>query len=384
MAGDMAQPVSNNSDFITLLGIETSCDDTAAAIVRAPLEASAGAGDGEILANIIYNQFADHSAYGGVVPEIAARAHVERIDHIIEQALAQSGCVLSQIDGIAVTAGPGLIGGVMVGLTTAKAMALSHSMALIPVNHLEAHGLTARMVAALDFPYLLLLVSGGHTQLLWVEGVGRYRRLGTTIDDAVGEAFDKTAQLLGLPNPGGPHLERLAKEGDATRFAMPRPLLKRAGCDFSFSGLKTATRHLLDEENVRAADIAACFQAAASAHLTARTERAMALCETFEGSRGEGIASPHLVVAGGVAANETIRDALGGLCHQRGWEMFVPEAKLCTDNGAMIAWTGIEYWRAGMVPDANDALAMQARPRWPLDNNPEGPRHGGGKKGPKV
>lgn len=372
----MREPLAKSGHLLTVLGIETSCDETAAAIVQtdcADLEAASG----NILSNIIHSQFDDHADYGGVVPEIAARAHVEKADVIIARALSAAQLPVSSLDAIAVTAGPGLVGGVMVGLTTAKAMAISHCIPLIPINHLAAHALTIRMVQKVDFPYLLLLVSGGHTQLLWVTGPQSYQRLGTTIDDAAGEAFDKTAQLLGLPNPGGPNLEKVARSGEA-RYEMPRPLLKRPGCDFSFSGMKTATRLLLEQVGLaQAADIAASFQAAAAAHLRARTARAMAWAEAHLSSRT-------LVIAGGVAANSAVRQQLESLAHEQGWKMLVPDPKLCTDNGAMVAWAGIEMARAGLMPDTVEAFAVKARPRWPLDNNPEGARHGGGKKGPKA
>ena len=386
----MNAALAKKKENLTLLGIETSCDETAAAIIRGPGKCPAPDAAQEaanILANIIHSQFADHADYGGVVPEIAARAHVERVDNIIEQALDAAKCTMADIDAIAVTAGPGLVGGVMVGLTTAKAISLSHGIPLIPVNHLAAHALTARMVENIDFPFLVLLVSGGHTQLLWVESAISFRRLGTTIDDAAGEAFDKIAQLLGLPSPGGPHLESLAREGRADRFAMPRPLHKREGCDFSFSGLKTATRLLLEQEldagddHQLKADIAASFQQAAADHLAARTKAALAACERLL----EGQHSPRqLVVAGGVAANMTVQSTLQAMAETHDWHLIVPPAKLCTDNGAMIAWAGLEMIRADAVPPTEQAMEFAARPRWPLDNNPEGPRHGGGKKGPKA
>jgi tRNA N6-adenosine threonylcarbamoyltransferase len=343
------------SGKLTMLGIETSCDETAAAIVDS---------DRQILSNVVHSQIAAHTPYGGVVPEIAARAHLEYLDAVIGRALADAGLGLRDIDAIAATGGPGLIGGVIVGVMTAKAIAASAGKQFIAVNHLEAHALTARLTAPadapLEFPYLLLLVSGGHCQLLDVEGVGRYRRLGTTIDDAAGEAFDKAAAMLGLGFPGGPALERAAATGDATRFALPRPMLGRPNADFSFSGLKTALRQAaaaqpLDEATK--ADLAASFQAAITDALVDRTGRAI---DMFEEHHGPG---RPLVVAGGVAANRTIRSALAALAERRGMMLAVPPVGLCTDNAAMVAWAGIE--RLGIGPA--DALDFAPRPRWPLD-----------------
>ncbi|NWG93266.1 MAG: tRNA (adenosine(37)-N6)-threonylcarbamoyltransferase complex transferase subunit TsaD [Parvularculaceae bacterium] len=361
---------------MTVLGIESSCDDTAAAVIRAPAH-----GQAEVLSNVTLAQYDRHAAYGGVVPEIAARAHVERIDGVIAEAMAQSGRFYADLDAIAATAGPGLIGGVMVGLTAAKAIAISHGKTLIPVNHLEAHALSARMTEDVAFPYLLLLISGGHTQLIAVDGIGRYRRLGTTIDDAAGEAFDKSAKLLGLGQPGGPKIEAAARSGRADRYDFPKPLAKREGCDFSLSGLKTALR--LEAEaiaNPRPADIAdlaASFQAAIAAHLADRTGRAM---DMFESSG----ATSTLVVAGGVAANAAIRERLDALVRDRGWRLVAPPAKYCTDNGAMVAWAGIERFRAGLAPTFKEALAFAPRARWPLAAPIPGHEHGGGKKGPKA
>ena len=361
---------------MTALGVETSCDETASAVVRRSPE-----GRAEILSNVVFSQIDAHKIYGGVVPEIAARAHVDRLDGLIAQALAEAGVGFGKIDQIAATSGPGLVGGVMVGLTTAKAMSLAHGVPLQPVNHLEAHALSARMTEAAAFPYLLLLVSGGHTQLVAVEGVGRYRRLGTTIDDAAGEAFDKTAKLLGLPHPGGPSVERRAKAGDAARFEMPRPLLKQAGCDFSFSGMKTAVRvHAealverggLTERDVD--DLSAAFQKAAAEHLAARTARAMR--ELGEGGR--------LVVAGGVAANAAIRARLDAVAAEHGYALLAPPPKLCTDNAAMVAWAGLERAAAGLADDPETAYAAPARARWPLDPTPRTKAYGSGRKGAKA
>jgi len=326
-------------------------------------------------------QYDRHAAYGGVVPEIAARAHVERIDGVIAAAMAASGFDYADLDAIAATAGPGLIGGVMVGLTAAKAIALSHRKTLIPVNHLEAHALSARMTADVAFPYLLLLISGGHTQLIAVDGVGRYRRLGTTIDDAAGEAFDKSAKLLGLGQPGGPKIEAAARSGRADRYDFPKPLAKREGCDFSLSGLKTAlrlaTEAIANPGAADIADLAASFQAAIAAHLADRTGRAM---DVFESSG----ATSTLVLAGGVAANAAIRERLDALVRDRGWRLVAPPAKYCTDNGAMVAWAGFERFRAGLAPTFKDALAFAPRARWPLAAPIPGHEHGGGKKGPKA
>lgn len=359
-----------------VLGVETSCDDTAAAVVR-----YTPAGACEILSNEVWTDYDDHAAYGGVVPEIAARSHVERLDQTVTQAITNAGVTLAEIDAVAATAGPGLIGGVMVGLTTAKAICLAHEKQLIPINHLEGHALSVRMTDPAPFPYLLLLISGGHTQLIWVSGVGRYRRLGTTIDDAVGESFDKTAKLLGLGQPGGPRIESAAAGGRADRFHFPRPLEKREGCDFSFSGLKTAVREAADSLNAPSgqdiSDLAASFQLAAARHLTQRTENAMDIVANDE-------PSPRLVVAGGVAANCAIKKMLRDLCQTKCWRLIVPPPKYCTDNGAMIAWAGAERLAAGLVPPSADAFALAPRARWPLAPTPDGGALGGGRKGPKA
>ncbi|MBI1364471.1 MAG: tRNA (adenosine(37)-N6)-threonylcarbamoyltransferase complex transferase subunit TsaD [Alphaproteobacteria bacterium] len=363
--------------MVLVLGIETSCDDTAAAVVR---RLDGGACD--VLSNEVWTEHADHRPYGGIVPEIAARSHVERIDAVIARAMAAAGVGFADLDAIAATAGPGLVGGVMVGLTAGKALALAHGKSLIPVNHLEGHALSVRMTERAAFPYLLLLISGGHTQLIRVDGVGRYQRLGTTIDDAAGEAFDKTAKLLGLAQPGGPAVEQAARKGRPYRFDFPAPLARRAGCDFSLAGLKTAVR--LAAEAIPAptpqdvADLAASFQSALAAHIAARTGRAMtALEEDFGAER-------QLVVAGGVAANEALRGALSALADERGWRLLVPPAKYCADNGAMIAWAGAERIAAGSAPAIGAALSFAPRARWPLAPPPTGRAHGGGRKGPKA
>lgn len=328
-----------------ILGIESSCDETAAALVTS---------DRQILAHALATQMDRHAPYGGVVPEIAARAHVEHVMPLVEHVLREAELGLGAIDAIAATAGPGLIGGVMVGLTTAKALAHGAGKPLIAVNHLEGHALSPRLAdAQLAFPYLLLLVSGGHCQLLRVAGVGAYQRLATTIDDAAGEAFDKSAKLLGLPYPGGPALERLAASGDATRVPLPRPLLGSAEPHFSFAGLKSAAARAVQSGAHAPADIAAAFQQAVVDCLIDRTARAVLHA---------GPASA-LVVAGGVAANGAVRAALQQLAARHDLPFVAPPAWLCTDNAAMIAWAGAERYAAGWT----DPLDFAARPRWPLD-----------------
>jgi N6-L-threonylcarbamoyladenine synthase len=355
-----------------VLGIESSCDETAAAVVERGADGTA-----RILSDIVLSQVEDHAVFGGVVPEIAARAHVEALDGIVAAALREANATFADIDAVAATAGPGLIGGVLVGLTTAKAIALAAGKPLIAVNHLEGHALTARLTDNLPFPYLLLLVSGGHTQFLAVEGVGKYRRMGTTIDDALGEAFDKAAKLLGLPYPGGPAVEAAAKSGNPRRFALPRPLIDRPGADFSFSGLKTALRLAaesiapLSDDDV--ADLCAAFQAAVTDVVANRAGHAM---QRFTAEHQvPGI----LVVAGGVAANEALRMALRAEAGKGGFRVIAPPARLCADNAAMIAWAGAERLALGLV----DSLAFAARPRWPLDAASE-PAFGGGSKGAKA
>ena len=349
------------SDFavksLTVLGIETSCDETAAAVVRGTVP-----GPGEILSNVVFSQDAAHAPYGGVVPEIASRAHLEILDDIVQKALDQAGIALSALDAVAGTAGPGLIGGVMVGLTTAKALAMAAGKPLIAVNHLAGHALTARLTDGVAFPYLLLLVSGGHCQLLAVEGPETFRLYGSTMDDAAGEAFDKTAKLLGLPYPGGPQVEAHAARGNPRAYALPRPLLGRAkssdnSADFSFSGLKTAVRQLVAEKSVKLDDACASFQAAVIDILRDRTRAAMAMFR-----RDFPQALPALVVSGGVAANQAIGTALGKLAEDEDFQIRVPPPRLCTDNGAMIAWAGLEKLAAG----ASDPLAVGPRARWPL------------------
>ena len=354
-----------------ILGIESSCDETAAAVVV--LEG----GRARVLSSIIASQIEAHAPYGGVVPEIAARAHVEIADQIIKTALEEANIDFDGLTGIAATAGPGLIGGVMVGLLTGKAIALARGLPLVGVNHLEGHALSPRLEADVAFPYLLLLVSGGHCQLLWVEGLGSYRRLGSTIDDAVGEAFDKTAKVLGLGYPGGPAVEVAAALGDPTRFTLPRPLKGRPGCDFSFAGLKTAVAReveaLVELTAQDVSDVCASFQAAVGDVLVDRTRAAMRQVDNGEDM------SPRLVVAGGVAANKYLRARLETLCAKQGWAFFAPALKYCGDNAAMIALVGAERLALGL----NDGLDIQARPRWPLDNNAS-PTHVAGRKGQKA
>ncbi|HYF53325.1 MAG TPA: tRNA (adenosine(37)-N6)-threonylcarbamoyltransferase complex transferase subunit TsaD [Salinarimonas sp.] len=339
-----------------VLGLETTCDETAAAVVTLSDD-----GRGHIRSDEILSQIAEHAAYGGVVPEIAARAHVEVIDRLVERALETAGVTLADIDGIAAAAGPGLIGGVIVGLTTAKALALVTGKPLVAVNHLEGHALTARLTDGIAFPYLLLLASGGHTQLVAVRGVGDYVRLGSTIDDAIGEAFDKVAKLLGLGYPGGPAVEREALKGNPERFDLPRPMIGRPKPDFSLSGLKTALR--LEAERIApltdadVADLCAGFQAAV---VDTVVDRVRVGLRAFHALAGHPTA---LVAAGGVAANQTLRRSLERLARESGLRLVAPPLRLCGDNGAMIAWAGIERLRLGLVDD----LSAPARARWPLD-----------------
>ena len=339
-----------------VLGIETSCDETAAAVVE-----DAGAADKRIRSSLVLSQLAEHRPYGGVVPEIAARAHLDHLDGLIAQALDAAGVGLGDLGGVAATGGPGLIGGVMVGVMEAKAIAYARALPFVAVNHLEGHALSARLTDDVAFPYLLLLVSGGHCQLLAVEGVGAYRRLGTTIDDAAGECFDKGAKLLGLSYPGGPAIEQAARDGDAARFPLPRPMSGRPGCDFSFSGLKTALAETVRragplDERARA-DLAASLQAAIVDCLLDRTAQAAA---RFTARHGGGRA---LVAAGGVAANAALRPRLTQLATEWNFRFVAPPPALCTDNAAMIGWAGIERLKLGLA----DPLDFAPRPRWPLD-----------------
>jgi N6-L-threonylcarbamoyladenine synthase len=358
------------NESVTLLGIETSCDETAAAVVRRSAD-----GRGHILSNCVLSQIAEHAPFGGVVPEIAARAHLVHLDSLIAKALADAAFPMGALDAVAATAGPGLLGGVLVGLSMAKAIALALGLPFIAVNHLEGHALTPGLTESLSPPYLLLLISGGHTQLVAVEDVGRYVRYGTTIDDALGEAFDKTAKILSLGYPGGPEVERRARSGNPRRFAFPRPLLGRRDCHFSFSGLKTAVRLAVAEAGSLTehliADTCAGFEAAVSDVLADRVSNAM---ERFRAAHRD-IAEPMLVAAGGVAANAPIRSTLSGLCGGKGFRFSLPPMALCTDNAAMIAWAGAERLVRGMT----DGLDAPARARWPLDPAAE-PAPGAGVK----
>lgn len=361
-----------------VLGIETSCDETAVALVTA---------ERQILANLVLSQIGEHAAFGGVVPEIAARAHLDHLDALIRGALAESGVGFRDLGGIAATCGPGLIGGLIVGMMAGKALAAAWDLPFAAINHLEAHALTARLTASVEFPYLLLLVSGGHTQLLIAEDVGTYRVLGGTVDDAAGECFDKSAKLLGLLFPGGPNLEKAARdcadpERASARFPLPRPMSGRKGCDFSFSGLKTAVRNhvekapgsLLKTQDI--ADLACALETAVAETLADRVARAMEIflerygnapltrqaqpADLSPGGRG---GAPALVVAGGVAANLKIRERLGALAAEKGFALHAPPLKLCGDNAAMVAWAGVERLGRGLA----DGLDFAARPRWPLD-----------------
>lgn len=358
----------------TILGIETSCDETAASVVRRYAQ-----GHGEILSNVVLSQVKDHAPYGGVVPEVAARAHIHQLDHLIKAAITEAGIDFADLSAISATAGPGLSGGLIVGLTMAKAIALARGLPFLAINHLEGHALTPRLLGDVQFPYLLLLMSGGHTQFQLVRGVGDYKRLGTTIDDALGEAFDKTAKLLGLGFPGGPLVESYATRGNANRFDLPRPLKGRAGCDFSFSGLKTAVREAAQDLGTLAdqdkADLCASFQNAVSETITNRLHNAFAMfreiCpETF---------TPMLVVAGGVAANKVLRQALEITSANSGFALSVPPIHLCTDNAAMIAWAAAERFELGL----SDDQAAPVRPRWPLDSV-SAPAFGSGRLGAKA
>jgi N6-L-threonylcarbamoyladenine synthase len=339
-----------------VLGIETTCDETAAAVVE-----RLGDGTARILSNVVHSQTEEHAAYGGVVPEIAARAHVELLDGIVDTAMKDAGVGFAQLSAVAAAAGPGLIGGVIVGLTTAKAIAMVHDTPLIAVNHLEAHALTPRLTCALAFPYCLFLASGGHTQIVAVTGVGQYVRLGTTVDDAIGEAFDKVAKMLGLPYPGGPEVERAARGGDPARFTLPRPMLGRDDANFSLSGLKTAVRNEaarlmpLDQQDIR--DLCAGFQAAVLESTADRLSVGLRLFhERFGAPRA-------LVAAGGVAANQAIRGALQEVAAKAQTTLIIPPPALCTDNGAMIAWAGAERLALGLT----DTMDAPPRARWLLD-----------------
>ncbi len=369
---------------LTVLGLETSCDETAAAVVRLDAE-----GRADVRASVVASQVAAHAPFGGVVPEVAARAHVELIEPVARQALAEAGVTLAELDGVAATAGPGLIGAVMVGLSFAKGLALAAGKPLIAVNHLEGHAVSARLEADLPYPFLLLLVSGGHCQLLEMAGIGQLRRLGSTMDDAAGEAFDKIAKALGLPYPGGPALERLAEGGDWQRFPLPRALVGRRGCDFSFSGLKTAAARLAEglQTQTERRDLAAAVQTAIARQLADRSEHAMQLYAAQHEPQHGPDAAQHgpqhsFVVAGGVAANAAVRRRLEGAASANGFSFAAPALKYCTDNAAMIALAGAERLAAGLI----DGLDAVARPRWPLDEAAAlaNPTHVPGRKGAKA
>lgn len=364
------------ADTTTILGLESSCDDTAAAVVR-----QSGDGQAEILSSVVFGQTDLHAAFGGVVPEIAARAHAEKIDLCVEDALREAKVSLPEIDAIAVTAGPGLIGGVLSGVMCAKGLAAGAGLPLVGVNHLAGHALTPRLTDQVSYPYLMLLVSGGHCQFLTVHGPEDFTRLGGTIDDAPGEAFDKTARLLGLPQPGGPAVQAQAELGDAKRFRFPRPLLNRPGCDMSFSGLKTALLRTRDQVIVEKggltindrSDMCAGFQAAVVDVMAEKTRRALVAYLALSPSK------PTFAVAGGVAANTAIRARLETVCDDHNVAFTAPPLELCTDNAAMIAYAGLERFRLGHQDD----MTLTARPRWPLDNKSPA-LIGSGKKGAKA
>ena len=371
-SADYSSEGSRATAPLTVLGLETSCDETAASVVRLSAD-----GEATVLSSVVHSQIDDHAAYGGVVPEIAARSHVEMIDGVVRRAMEGAGLGYDGLDGVAATAGPGLVGGVMVGLSFGKAVALARGLPLIAVNHLEGHAVSARLGQPVDYPFLLLLVSGGHCQLLEVRGVGDMTRLGTTMDDAAGEAFDKIAKALGLGYPGGPALEKLAEGGDGARFDLPRALLGRKDCDFSFSGLKTAAARLARacETDQQRADLADAVQTAIARQLSERSDRAL---------KAYAEAHPHrlFVVAGGVAANRTVRATLQATAEKNGFAFLAPPMAYCTDNAAMIALAGAERLRKGLVSDIDTA----ARPRWPLDEYSalNDPTHAPGRKGAKA
>ena len=338
-----------------VLGIESSCDETAVSIVQS---------DKTILSNIVFSQLKEHEAFGGVVPEIAARSHVHHLHRLAKQSLEEADISIKQIDAIAATAGPGLIGGVMVGVMFAKGICSAANKPFIAVNHLEAHALTARLTSDLEFPYLLLLMSGGHCQILVVKGIGKYTKLGGTIDDAIGECFDKTAKLLGLPYPGGVSIEKRAKLGNEKRFQFSRPLLKQKNCNFSFSGLKTSVRNTigeiseLSEQDIN--DICASFQYTVTQIVLDRLQNAFSeFCREYSD-----IPNKNLVIAGGVASNQYLRKAMQLLSRQSGFELIAPPPKLCTDNGAMVAWTGLERLKLNMI----NSIDFEPKSRWGLEN----------------
>lgn len=373
----LKSPVQNKASLILeplILGIESSCDETAASVLKRYKDGSV-----EILSSIIASQDKEHAPFGGVVPEIAARAHMQKLDHIIDRAMGQAKADYKDLSAISATAGPGLIGGVIAGLLSAKGLAMSLDIPLIAVNHLEGHALSPRLAGACEFPYLLLLISGGHTQLLSVKGLGDYQRLGSTVDDAAGEAFDKTAKVMGLGFPGGPNVERTAKKGNPNAVSLPRPFKGKDHADFSFAGLKTAVARAYDASDATPkakADISASFQQAVCDVLTERTAKAMQMYRRDVGDGPE-----RFVVAGGVAANSQIRAALDVLCDENNFSLLAPPLKFCTDNAAMIALAGAEHYVRGNF----DNYDVKARPRWPLDSvsAKNNPASGFGKRGPK-
>ena len=370
----MLDPMTTADGAIRILGIETSCDETAAAVVCRETD-----GRGVILSNVVRSQWEDHRAFGGVVPEIAARAHVECLDEIIALALAEADLGLADLNAVAFTAGPGLVGGLIIGATTAKALALVHDLDLIAINHLEAHALTVGLTNGLAPPYMLLLVSGGHTQTVFVESFGSYRRIGTTIDDALGEAFDKTAKLLGIGFPGGPAVESYATTGDSSRFRFPRPLKGRDEPHFSVAGLKTAVRRQAEKlaplTDQTIADLCASFEAAVCDSVADRLQRAYDIVRRDMGADGD----MPLVAAGGVARNARLRAALEKTAGDLGVELCIPPAELCSDNAAMIAWAGAEHYLRGH----RDDFGVAVRARWPLDQTSQAV-YGSGKHGAKA
>ena len=341
---------------LIFLGIESSCDETAASIVRENQDGSI-----DILSNIVSSQIKEHKPFGGVVPELAARSHVEKIDVIIEKAINESGIPIETITGVATTAGPGLLVCLMVGMSAGKTMATFLKKPFLAINHLEGHALSPRLIQKIKFPYLLLLISGGHSQFLEVQGVNKYKRLGTTIDDALGEAFDKTAKILGIDFPGGPKIEKFAKLGDKNGFVLPKPILHKSGCNLSFSGLKTAVLHASKAIKTKQGkyDLAASFQHTINEILKIKSKKAMQMFL----QNNKKIKNPYFVIAGGVAANKSIRNNLENVCKENGFENLFPPSSLCSDNAAMIAWAGIERYKKKLI----DNTKFSARPRWPLD-----------------
>ncbi|MDC0375476.1 tRNA (adenosine(37)-N6)-threonylcarbamoyltransferase complex transferase subunit TsaD [Pelagibacteraceae bacterium] len=341
---------------LIFLGIESSCDETAASIVRENQDGSI-----DILSNIVSSQIKEHKPFGGVVPELAARSHVEKIDVIIEKAINESGIPIETITGVATTAGPGLLVCLMVGMSAGKTMATFLKKPFLAINHLEGHALSPRLIQKIKFPYLLLLISGGHSQFLEVQGVNKYKRLGTTIDDALGEAFDKTAKILGIDFPGGPKIEKFAKLGDKNGFVLPKPILHKSGCNLSFSGLKTAVLHASKAIKTKQGkyDLAASFQHTINEILKIKSKKAMQMFL----QNNKKIKKPFFVIAGGVAANKSIRNNLENVCKENGFENLFPPSSLCSDNAAMIAWAGIERYKKKLI----DNTKFSARPRWPLD-----------------